>query len=83
MTSGRVYSGFEESVPYAKIRPLDAKFKSLPGQAQEARLSFVQPISIDKDYGQEALDMFNHFTEVSVCSNGPTSIDPSFNFCLV
>jgi staphylococcal nuclease domain-containing protein 1 len=28
-------------VPFSKIRPIDAKFKTLPGQAQEARLRLV------------------------------------------
>lgn len=30
--------GNEETAPFSRIRPLDAKFKSLPGQAKEARL---------------------------------------------
>ena len=30
--------GNEETLPFSRIRPLDAKFKSLPGQAKEARL---------------------------------------------
>jgi hypothetical protein len=47
------------------MRPLDAAFKSLPGQAQEARLSFVQPASLDSDYGHEALDRFKQLAEVS------------------
>lgn len=33
--------GDEETVPFSKIRPLDEKFKSLPGQAKEARLRCV------------------------------------------
>lgn len=47
------------------MRPLDAAFKSLPGQAQEARLSFVQPASLESDYGLEALDRFKQLAEVS------------------
>lgn len=30
--------GNEETLPFSRIRPLDAKFKSLPGQARDARL---------------------------------------------
>ena len=30
--------GNEETLPFSRIRPLDTKFKSLPGQAKEARL---------------------------------------------
>lgn len=33
--------GDEDTVPFSKIRPLDEKFKSLPGQAKEARLRCV------------------------------------------
>lgn len=55
--------GNEETAAFSRIRPLDAGFKSLPGQAQEARLSFVQLIPKDKDYGLEALDRFKQLTE--------------------
>ncbi|KAJ9122184.1 hypothetical protein QFC24_004414 [Naganishia onofrii] len=58
-----VHSGNEETVPFSKIRPIDAKFKTLPDQAQEARLSFVQLVPVDKDYGLEALDRFRQLTE--------------------
>jgi len=60
--------GNEETTAYARMRPLDAAFKSLPGQAQEARLSFVQPASLDSDYGHEALDRFKQLAEVSICN---------------
>ena len=30
--------GNEETLPFSRIRPLDAKFKSMAGQAKEARL---------------------------------------------
>jgi len=33
--------GNQDTVAYSNIRPLDAKFRSLPGQAQDARLRFV------------------------------------------
>ena len=33
--------GNQDTVAFKDIRPLDAKFKSLPGQAQDARLRYV------------------------------------------
>jgi staphylococcal nuclease domain-containing protein 1 len=33
--------GNQDTVAFANIRPLDAKFRSLPGQAQDARLRCV------------------------------------------
>ena len=33
--------GNQDTVAYSNIRPLDSKFRSLPGQAQDARLRFV------------------------------------------
>ena len=33
--------GNEETIAFSAIRPLDAKFKSLPGQAKDARLRYV------------------------------------------
>jgi staphylococcal nuclease domain-containing protein 1 len=33
--------GNEETLPFSRIRPLDPKFKSLAGQAKEARLRWV------------------------------------------
>lgn len=35
--------GNEETLPFSRIRPLDSKFKALPGQAKEARLRWVIP----------------------------------------
>jgi staphylococcal nuclease domain-containing protein 1 len=58
-------SGNEETTAFSRMRPLDAAFKSLPGQAQEARLSFVQPAALSSDYGLEALDRFKQLSEVS------------------
>ena len=57
-------SGNEETTAFSRMRPLDAAFKSLPGQAQEARLSFVQPAALSSDYGLEALDRFKQLSEV-------------------
>ena len=45
--------GNEETLPFSRIRPLDAKFKSLPGQAKQARLRF--DISIDSQFRLTAL----------------------------
>ncbi|WWC90066.1 uncharacterized protein L201_004999 [Kwoniella dendrophila CBS 6074] len=55
--------GNEETLPFSRIRPLDSKFKSLPGQAKEARLSFVKLVPRSSEYGSEALRRFNYFTE--------------------
>ena len=33
--------GNQDIVPFSNIRPLDPKFRSLPGQAHDARLRFV------------------------------------------
>lgn len=33
--------GNQDTVPFSNIRPLDPKFRSLPGQAHDARLRFV------------------------------------------
>lgn len=33
--------GNEETLPFSRIRPLDSKFKALPGQAKEARLRYA------------------------------------------
>ena len=36
----------QDTVAFKNIRPLDPKFRSLPGQAQDARLRFVQTFSM-------------------------------------
>jgi hypothetical protein len=64
-------SGNEETTAFSRMRPLDASFKSLPGQAQEARLSFVQPAALSSDYGSEALDRFRQLSEVGCESPFP------------
>ncbi|WWD01433.1 hypothetical protein V866_008377 [Kwoniella sp. B9012] len=55
--------GNEETLPFSRIRPLDSKFKGLPGQAKEARLSFVKLVPRTSEYGSDALRRFNYFTE--------------------
>ncbi|WVQ78068.1 hypothetical protein IAT38_000149 [Cryptococcus sp. DSM 104549] len=55
--------GNEETLPFSRIRPLDTKFKSLPGQAKEARLSFVKLVPRESEYGPEAFRRFGELTE--------------------
>lgn len=50
--------GNEETLPFARLRPLDAKFKSLPGQARDARLSFVKVPPKGSEYRGDALRCF-------------------------
>lgn len=35
--------GNQDTIGFADIRPLDAKFRTLPGQAHDARLRYEQP----------------------------------------
>jgi len=46
--------GNAETLPASRLRSLDASFKDLPHQAQEASLAFVKTPELDEDYGQEA-----------------------------
>jgi len=39
--------GNEETLPFSRIRPLDPKFKSLEGQAKDARLRYVHSGRLD------------------------------------
>ncbi|PCH43541.1 hypothetical protein WOLCODRAFT_164527 [Wolfiporia cocos MD-104 SS10] len=55
--------GNRDTVSFANIRPLDAKFRSLPGQAQDARLSFVKLAAPESDYYTEAVDRFRSLCE--------------------
>lgn len=57
------YGNEEQNVPFSRIRPLDAKFKALPGQAREARLSFVKLVPRSSEYGGEAWRRFASLTE--------------------
>lgn len=50
--------GNQEIVSFTNIRPLDEKFRSLPGQAQDARLSFVRLIGPESEYHEEAVHRF-------------------------
>jgi len=50
--------GNQETVNFSEVRPLDARFTSLPGQALEARLSFVKLANPSGEYGEEAINRF-------------------------
>ncbi|KAK0195497.1 hypothetical protein F5146DRAFT_1100977 [Armillaria mellea] len=55
--------GNQDTVSFANIRPLDARFRNLPGQAHEARLSFVKLVDPNSDYHTEAVDRFRALCE--------------------
>ncbi|KAG9014511.1 hypothetical protein FRB93_013636 [Tulasnella sp. JGI-2019a] len=55
--------GNQETVPFNRVRPLDPQFRSLPGQAQEARLSFVRFPDPSSEYYEEATDRFKSLYE--------------------
>ncbi|KAH9929615.1 transcription factor [Epithele typhae] len=55
--------GNQDTVSFTNLRPLDPKFRSLPGQAQDARLSFVKLVSPDSEYYDEAIDRFRSLCE--------------------
>lgn len=71
--------GNQDIVKFLNLRPLDPKFRSLPGQAQDARLrfvplfsyymrvnwmhSFVKLVNPDSEYFQDAIDRFRSLCE--------------------
>ncbi|KAK7053364.1 hypothetical protein VNI00_003990 [Paramarasmius palmivorus] len=55
--------GNQETVSFSNIRPLDPKFRSLPGQAQDARLSFIKLVDPDSEYFPDAIDRFRTLCE--------------------
>lgn len=55
--------GNQDTVAFSNIRPLDPKFRSLPGQAHDARLSFIKLAGPDTDYYAEAIDRFRSICE--------------------
>ncbi|EIN12033.1 transcription factor [Punctularia strigosozonata HHB-11173 SS5] len=55
--------GNQDTVSFKDIRPLDPKFRSLPGQAHDARLSFVKLVSPDSEYYSEAVDRFRQLSD--------------------
>lgn len=55
--------GNQDSVSFSNIRPLDPKFRSLPGQAQDARLSFVRLVASESEYHADAVQRFRQLCE--------------------
>ncbi|EJF65082.1 transcription factor [Dichomitus squalens LYAD-421 SS1] len=55
--------GNQDTIGFADIRPLDPKFRSLPGQAHDARLSFVKFVSPESEYYDEAIGRFRALCE--------------------
>ncbi|KAJ6593999.1 hypothetical protein B0H19DRAFT_1246717 [Mycena capillaripes] len=55
--------GNQDTVSFSNIRPLDQKFRSLPGQAHEARLSFVKLVGPESEYYPEAIERFRSLCE--------------------
>jgi hypothetical protein len=55
--------GNTETVPFSRLRPLAAQFKSLEGQAKEATLSFVSLLDWRTEYGLDAMDRFRELCE--------------------
>ncbi|KAI0661175.1 transcription factor [Cubamyces menziesii] len=55
--------GNQDTVGFADIRPLDPRFRSLPGQAHDARLSFVKLVPAESEYHEEAVDRFRQLCE--------------------
>jgi len=55
--------GNQDTVKFSNVRPLDPKFRSLPGQAHEARLSFIKLVASDSEYHAEAIERFRTLCE--------------------
>ncbi|KAJ7251525.1 hypothetical protein B0H12DRAFT_1119396 [Mycena haematopus] len=55
--------GNQDTVSFSNIRPLDQKFRSLPGQAHDARLSFVKLVGPESEYYPEAIERFRSLCE--------------------
>ncbi|KZT65949.1 hypothetical protein DAEQUDRAFT_696411 [Daedalea quercina L-15889] len=55
--------GNQDTVSFTNIRPLDPKFRSLPGQAHDARLSFIKLVGTETEYHAEAVDRFRQLCE--------------------
>jgi len=56
--------GNQDTISFSDVRPLDPKFRSLPGQAQDARLSFVKFVNPESEYHTEAIERFQ-----TLCGN--------------
>ncbi|CCL99863.1 uncharacterized protein FIBRA_01888 [Fibroporia radiculosa] len=55
--------GNQDTIGFANIRPLDPKFRSLPGQAHDARLSFVKLVGEESEHHAEAIERFRALCE--------------------
>ncbi|KAF8513029.1 transcription factor [Hysterangium stoloniferum] len=55
--------GNQDTIGFKDIRPLDPKFRSLPGQAHDARLSFIKLVTADSEYHAEAIERFRSLCE--------------------
>ncbi|KAH7108122.1 hypothetical protein BKA62DRAFT_781142 [Auriculariales sp. MPI-PUGE-AT-0066] len=55
--------GNHDTVAFKDCRPLDPKFRSLQGQAQDARLSFVKLVEPESEYHNESVDRFRNLCE--------------------
>ncbi|KAN0109313.1 hypothetical protein V8E52_009497 [Russula decolorans] len=51
--------GNQDTIGFANMRPLDPKFQKLPGQAHDARLSFVKLVGEESEYRQDAINRFH------------------------
>ncbi|KAI9299095.1 hypothetical protein K502DRAFT_298660 [Neoconidiobolus thromboides FSU 785] len=55
--------GNSELVPLSNLRPIPDKFTKLKSQAIEAKLAYLKVPTLDKDYGNEALNVFRELVE--------------------
>jgi len=55
--------GNQDSINFKDIRPLAPQFRSLPGQAHEARLSYIKLVAPESEYYPEAVDRFRSLCE--------------------
>lgn len=55
--------GNHDNVAFKDCRPLDPKFRSLAGQAADARLSFVKLTEPESEYHGESIDRFRSLCE--------------------
>ncbi|KAH9040966.1 transcription factor [Lactarius pseudohatsudake] len=62
-SDGAWYRAKIHTIGFTNIRPLDPKFRTLPGQAHDARLSFVKLVGEDSEYRPEAVDRFRQLCD--------------------
>lgn len=61
--SGHIADGNTETLPFSRLRPLPAEFKTLEGQAKDATLSFVSLLDWRTEYGEDARARFSELCE--------------------